>query len=429
MSDAAEPAPQTEPADALVGTILADRYRIESLLGAGGMGAVYKAVHVNMRKTVALKVLHPEMAAIPEALARFEREGIAAAKLEHPNIASALDFGKLPDGSFYLVMEFIPGTLLRDALEAGAMSPERVVRLGGQIAAALEAAHAAGIVHRDLKPENVMLRGSGEQETVKVLDLGIAKVTVDDPRPGSALTKVGAVLGTPQYMAPEQGIGAKVDHRADLYALGVMLYEMVAGVVPFPDTDGPHAVIARHITEPPPALPPTVPQPLATLVLGLLAKSAAERPQSAAEVSERLRAVFAERPATAVGAEPQPAREDPPGGVPARKRGHAILLASALGLVAVLAWFATRSANDADDAASSPPNASAAAVAAPPAASAAPDSNVGAPRAADALARSAAPAAKANTPVPKPAHGKGKKKEQRKTGPGGIYVPPPEDWF
>src|SRR5580692_1688622 len=159
------------------GTIIAERYRVDSLLGEGGMGKVYAAEHVHMRKQVAIKVLHPEMSTTPEVVARFEREAVAAGKITHPNVAAATDFGRLADKSFFLVLEYVAGTDLRKAVGKGALPPERAVHIVRQIAAAVGAAHAAGVVHRDLKPENIMLvERDGDPDFVKVLDFGIAKI-------------------------------------------------------------------------------------------------------------------------------------------------------------------------------------------------------------------------------------------------------------
>src|SRR5262245_24146803 len=173
----AEATPEVS-AQGRVGQVVSGRYRIRELLGEGGMGAVYLAEHTHMRKRVALKLLHPEMGGNEEVLARFKREAEAAAHIEHPNVAAATDFGQTEDGAFFLVLEYVEGTSLREAIaRSGAMPSERAVRITRQIALALERAHAAGIVHRDLKPENVMLVRKGDDpDFVKVLDFGIAKV-------------------------------------------------------------------------------------------------------------------------------------------------------------------------------------------------------------------------------------------------------------
>ncbi len=273
---------------ALVGTVVADRYRIEALLGQGAMGAVYRAQHVHMQKAVALKVLHQAMSSNQEVVRRFEREAIAAGRVEHPNVATATDFGRLKDGSFYLVLEYIAGKSLGQLMEeTGAMPVERACRITAQIAAGLSAAHTAGIVHRDLKPENVMLpQGEHEGDIVKVLDFGMAKLQQADSSE-TKLTMHGAVYGTPQYMAPEQASGEEVDQRADLYAVGLMLYEMLTGQPPF-QADQMMALLLKHMTEKVPPLPSTVPRPIAKLVMSLLEKKPEDRPQSAAAVLDTL---------------------------------------------------------------------------------------------------------------------------------------------
>ncbi len=281
------PAPLDEEAEArlLIGTVVGERYRLEDLLGVGGMGAVYRAQHVLMQKTLALKVLHRGMAQVDEVVARFEREAVAAGNIEHPNVARATDFGRLEDGSFFLVLEYVDGTSLRAVIESqGRMAPQRCIRIMRQIAGAVGAAHALGIVHRDLKPENVMLLERAEEpDFVKVLDFGIAKVNFGDASGQRALTRVGAVFGTPEYMSPEQALGEPVDARSDLYALGVILYEMLDGGTPFASEE-PTRVLAAHITAPVPPLGTHVPAPLAAVVDRLLAKKPKDRVQSAKDL-------------------------------------------------------------------------------------------------------------------------------------------------
>ncbi len=303
MTPPAAQAPRSSepsPPDSLVGQILSDRYRIESRLGEGGMGAVYLAEHVLMHKRLAIKVLHQEMTRMPEVVARFEREAMAAAHIEHPNVAAATDFGKLQDGSFFLVLEYIEGQSLREVVAKGPMPVARVLRIAHQIAAGLGRAHALGIVHRDLKPENVMLvEREGEPDFVKVLDFGIAKVPVGElSHAGSAsgakeaLTQLGMVYGTPEYMAPEQALGQLVDSRADLYALGVMMFEMLAGARPF-DADSKVALLGMKVTRDAPTIRSKnaevdVPDTVETIVAQLLAKEPAKRLQRARDVIDAL---------------------------------------------------------------------------------------------------------------------------------------------
>jgi len=286
----------------LVGRVLSERYRIESLLGEGGMGAVYLAEHVLMRKRFAVKVLHAEMTRLPEMVARFEREAMAAAHIEHPNVAAATDFGKLENGAFFLVLEYIEGTSLRDVIEKGPLTPRRALHIAHQIASALARATILGIVHRDLKPENVMLVvRDGDPDFVKVLDFGIAKVPVGEfasrvgaSDAGQVLTQLGMVYGTPEYMAPEQALGQQVDARADLYALGAILFEMLTGVRPF-DAESKVALLGMKVTSDPPALASKnatveVPASVEAIVRRLLDKEAKNRFQDARELLDALRA-------------------------------------------------------------------------------------------------------------------------------------------
>ncbi|HYQ18087.1 MAG TPA: protein kinase, partial [Polyangiaceae bacterium] len=299
-------ATETEDAASLVGTVLAGRYRIEHLLGSGGMGSVYRAEHVLMRKACAVKVLHREMTQVKEVVARFEREAVAAARIEHPNVATATDFGQLDDGSFYLVLEFIEGRSLGKLIaELGALPEERALLITRQIADALSAAHRAGIVHRDLKPDNVMLiakeRGG---DVVKVLDFGIAKVKIEDPTADQpALTRLNTVMGTPEYMSPEQARGEAVDHRADLYTVGVILYEMLAGTSPFRHEEFV-VVLTKKLTEDPPPLPASVSAGTRELVSKLLQRAPASRHESAAEIVSAVDSILGYSPSPSVAFAP-----------------------------------------------------------------------------------------------------------------------------
>jgi serine/threonine protein kinase len=276
-----------QDAQRLVGQTLLDRYRIDSVLGVGGMGTVYQAEHTHLRKRVAIKVLHPEMTQLSEAVQRFEREAVAAANIEHPNVVAAKDFGKLSDGSFFLVLDFVEGRNLRELLDRGDPFPvERVVHIVRQILQGLIRAHGLNIVHRDLKPENVMLvQRDDDPDLVKMLDFGIAKVPAGNltgPSDGkavpssAALTKLGMVYGTPEYMAPEQALGQEVDHRADLYALGVMFFEMLAGRRPFVASN-PVQILGMVVSKPVPSFAEvcpdrTIPPAIEEIVRTLLAK-------------------------------------------------------------------------------------------------------------------------------------------------------------
>jgi hypothetical protein len=292
---------------ALIGQTLGGRYLVTALIGSGGMGAVYRAEHVQLQKPVALKVLNSEMALHKEAAARFEREAMVSARIMHPHVVSANDSGRLPDGSLYLVLEFVSGRSLRQLIdEQGRVAPARALAIAGQIAEALAAAHAVEVVHRDLKPGNVMLLSrEGNSEFVKVLDFGLARI-VGQPSGSEPLTRTGAVFGTPEYMSPEQARGEVADQRADLYALGVILYELLAGRPPF---QAPElvAVLIKHLQEAPPPLPADIPAPLARYVLSLLEKQPADRPADALQVVKALRrlaptpAPFSQAPPRATG--------------------------------------------------------------------------------------------------------------------------------
>ncbi len=234
-SDSATPQNERDPR---VGLVLAERYRVDGLIDSGGMGRVYVGEHVLMHKRVAIKVLHRELSSIPEFVARFEREARAAGNIDNEHVVAATDFGKLPDGSVFLVLEYVEGRNLRDEIAEGPLPLARTLHIARQMTSALRAAHALGIVHRDLKPENVMLVDkSGDPDFVKVLDFGIAKVPIGERRADDVaskpITKAGMVFGTPEYMPPEQALGQNVDARADLYSLGVIIYEMLAGRRPF----------------------------------------------------------------------------------------------------------------------------------------------------------------------------------------------------
>ena len=263
--------------DPMVGHIVAGRFRVVRLLGKGGMGTVYEAEHTFIKKRVALKMLRPEITSNPEAVERFRREALATSTIGHDNIVTIDDFGILDDGQVYLTMEFLPGAPLNNVLQAEVLPVPRVLDLILQSCHGLAAAHELNIVHRDMKPENVFLVEKGTK--VKILDFGIAKVT--GAGENTNLTKTGAIFGTPNYMAPEQALGKKVDHRADIYAVGIMLYEMLTGRVPF-QSESFLAVLTQHVTETP--LPPSEVAPdrnvdaeLEALVMKAIAKKPDDR--------------------------------------------------------------------------------------------------------------------------------------------------------
>ncbi len=278
-----------------------------SHLGEGGMGRVYAVEHVLMRKRLAVKILHRELTTVREVVERFEREAMAAANIDHPNVAAATDFGRLADGSIFLVLEYVQGQSLRTVIQQGPLGVSRALHIAEQVASALKSAHALGIVHRDLKPENVMLVGKGgDPDFVKVLDFGIAKVPIQaisergSIRPGQVITKVGMVFGTPEYMAPEQALGQDVDGRADLFSLGMILFEMLAGVRPF-RSKSPVGLVGQllkgelpSIAECEPSV--TVPSPVEALVRWLLAAERDQRPSSAEAVAVAIQQIVAQDP-------------------------------------------------------------------------------------------------------------------------------------
>ncbi|MCA9604454.1 MAG: serine/threonine protein kinase [Myxococcales bacterium] len=279
-----------------VGRVIDGRYRIDGLLGEGGMGAVFEAEHLKLMKKVAVKVIHPEMAGEGEVAERFVREAMASAQLEHPHVATATDYGTLPEGGGYLVMQFVRGESLRDVIDRdGALDWIRSCEIVAQVADALSTAHKKGIVHRDLKPDNVMLEPRDDgTHLVKVLDFGVAHVVGGDLAPGrkgTALTRVGTVIGTPGYMAPEQALGESIDFRADLYALGLLLYEMIRGEAVFDGLDLT-ATVTRQLTEdiaPLSSAVAKIPPELDALVNQCLERDRKDRPESAGAIREALR--------------------------------------------------------------------------------------------------------------------------------------------
>ena len=242
----------------LVDSIIDDRYRLTSLVGRGGMGSVFLAEHVTIRRPVALKLLSPALAAIPELARRFEREAAAIGRIDHPNCVTVSDFGRLDGGSLYLVMDYLDGRLLSDAIEAeGRFAVRRALHITRHVLRGLGHAHQAGIVHRDVKPDNVILvQQDGVPDFAKVLDFGIAHFMDRAPESDDSsdrLTQAGIAFGTPQYMSPEQAVGDPVDPRADLYSTTVMLFEMITGRTPFV-ADDKLELLGMHATRPPPRL-------------------------------------------------------------------------------------------------------------------------------------------------------------------------------
>jgi len=291
------PQPKGEPPDPMVGQTIKDAYIIQERVGIGGMGRVYKAVQINLGRSVALKLLRPALESDPTILQRFHREARACSRLHHPNVIQVLDFGQAADGALFIVMEYVSGrSLFRVLRDESPLAEPRAIHLGAQVLSALAEAHGAGIVHRDLKPENVMVESRrDEPEFVKVLDFGIAKLH-DPEAPGSddgQLTKTGVICGTPSYMSPEQASLSPLDARSDLYSVGVILYEMLTGHLPFRAATPP-AMAQAHVVEPPPPMsercPPgrSVSPALEALVMKALEKNPGHRFQSAEEMRRAL---------------------------------------------------------------------------------------------------------------------------------------------
>jgi serine/threonine-protein kinase len=274
----------------LVGRVLKGQYRMDAVLGQGAMGLVFRGTQTALSKAVAIKMMRPDAFHTNESRDRFAREATVVSKLLHPSITQVLDFG-IEDDMPFLVMEFVDGKELTDVLAAeGPMPPTRALAIIRQLASALEEAHRQGVVHRDIKPQNLRLMRytPGGQVFLKVLDFGIAK-QMDDGGEKGKLTATGAVMGTPMYMAPEQAGGHKVDARADQYSLGIVLYELLTGTVPFTG-ETLAGVLVSHLTQPPPPLPRQVPEPLQKVVMRLLAKNPNERFADMAELDKALAA-------------------------------------------------------------------------------------------------------------------------------------------
>ncbi len=285
------PPPSRTHGDPLIGAVVAGRFRIEELVGQGGMGKVYRARHLSLDKAVCLKMLKPALLEDPTLVGRFEREAKAASRLNHPNSIAVLDFGREErTGSLYIAMEYVQGKDLRLVLRDEWPLPEsRVCNIMAQVLAALGEAHAQNVIHRDLKPENIMVELRRGVDTVKVLDFGIAKI-LDSDLPG--LTRSDVVCGTPQYMAPEQATGSALDARCDLYAVGVILYQLVTGHLPF-DGQNSMEVLTKHVNDPP--IPPSQRQPgitvsaqMEAIILRAMSKDPMHRPQTALEFRDEL---------------------------------------------------------------------------------------------------------------------------------------------
>jgi serine/threonine protein kinase len=284
--------------DALIGITIDDKYRIESKLGEGGMGAVYLSTRLMIGDTVAIKILHSAQVSDPQAIERFRREAQAAARLKHQNAVTIYDFGVSNEGSVYLVMELAEGQSLRDIIkQQGPVTPSAAAEIMSQVCAALDAAHRQHIVHRDMKPDNIIVEVTNTGLRVKVLDFGIAKMR---DLTASNLTQTGAVMGTPYYMSPEHCMGEELDHRSDIYSLGIVLFEMLAGVVPF-NSPISTAVVVQHVNQAPPslrALNASISPAVEAVVMHALEKRREARPQTAGQLAQELIASVQGRPFT-----------------------------------------------------------------------------------------------------------------------------------
>jgi serine/threonine protein kinase len=276
------------PSDPLIGQTLDNKYRLEERLGIGGMGTVYRARHVLIDRVVAVKVLNPRFVEDEAARVRFRREAKAAGRLQHTNAVAVTDFGQTPSGYVYIVMELLEGRTLREILAKEApLETARAVSIMLQTSAAVAAAHEAGVIHRDLKPANIFITQKPDvPAVVKVLDFGIAKLaaeTLDDDEPKN-LTQFGAMIGTPRYMSPEQCNGLALTPAADVYSLGVILYEMLTGIVPFTGST-PLAIAMKHASDAPRdprEIVSSIPEDLERVVLQALEKLPEDRPADAA---------------------------------------------------------------------------------------------------------------------------------------------------
>lgn len=277
--------------ETLLGTTLAERYEILSVIGEGGMGVVYKARHLLMNRMVAIKTLHQHLASNQKTTQRFKREATLISDLEHPNIITVYDFGVTPKGQPYLVLGYLEGRGLDEVIKSeGLLSQERAIKIFSQVCDGLAHAHARGIIHRDLKPSNIMLT-DGEQgsDMVKIVDFGIAKVLPESGKDPLYLTQAGETFGSPLYMSPEQCLGRHVDHRSDIYSMGCLMYECLTGMPPHLG-ESSFITFSKHVSELPQPFPADlgIPAQLEAVVLKALAKEPEARQQSARELASEL---------------------------------------------------------------------------------------------------------------------------------------------
>ena len=294
--------------DPLIGVTLAGKYLVEELIKRGGMGAVYRGKHVLMDKRVAIKVLRPSLAMDDDVVARFSREAKAASRISHPHAVSVTDFGEAENGVVFLVMEYLDGQTLKEIIKTeGAMSLERTAEIVRQVSGALDAAHEQGVIHRDLKSDNIMLSQTNGGDWAKVLDFGIAKIQQPNGVRDIDITAANLVIGTPQYMSPEQcSHSGPIDARSDVYSLGIIIYEMLAGKVPFTG-ESPTVIMMKQVQDDPPSLSearPDLPAAVVGIVSQALAKQPDNRFQSAGELSKALAEASELEAGSAVAAAP-----------------------------------------------------------------------------------------------------------------------------
>ena len=290
-------------ATALIGRRVAGKFLVERHLGGGSMGAVYRAKDTSLERLVALKVMHPAMAVDPSFVSRFHREARAASRLDHPSSMRVIEFGEDPDGLLYIAMEYLEGRDLYKVMhEDWPLSDERIGGIMMQALSAVTMAHEMGVIHRDLKPENIMIldrKDDEGQDLVKVCDFGIAKITDRDDETGDGgpehkVTTTGIVVGTPEYMSPEQARGERLDARSDLYAMGIILYQLLTGRTPFLG-DTALSVVLKHISEPPAppsTIYPEVHKGLEQICLKALVKTRDGRYQTAREMRAAVKAAI-----------------------------------------------------------------------------------------------------------------------------------------
>jgi len=288
-----------EAAEDMLGLVIDGRYRVDELIGEGGMGRVYLAEHVDIGKRVAVKVLHAVYGRMPDLVERFRREARAASKIGHPHIVDVTDSGTTETGAVYFVMEYLEGVELADVIDReGALDITRTLHVATQITRALSAAHAVGIIHRDLKPENIFLTmRSGTSDFVKVLDFGIAKSTEAEQARDKRLTSPGMAMGTPEYMSPEQAAGRPADQRCDIYSLGAILYEALTGLPPYEGENFMEILTKKATLDPPPAhtVRRELPEAISDLVASVMARDPADRPQTMEAVEYELTKCLAGR--------------------------------------------------------------------------------------------------------------------------------------